>query len=232
MSLSVFIITALIILIMFGAGQRILDKMRMNDRWALVVLSAIIIGIIVPPISIGANFSFSIGGFVIPVAVCICLMIKAGWSKDLLRAVIGSILTAGLIVVVQVLMPASTPQDIVVDNTYIYGVVAGLVAYILGRSRRNAFICSVLGLTLASVGVFVYNLIMGVVTPLNLGVAGAFDSIIIATLISVGLAELIGETSEMIVKKENKVYNFEAGEFKNFENLEIEEVEGDKNEKN
>ena len=232
MSLSVFIITALIILIMFGAGQRILDKMRMNDRWALVVLSAIIIGIIVPPISIGANFSFSIGGFVIPVAVCVYLMIKAGWSKDLLRAVIGSILTAGLIVVVQVLMPASTPQDIVVDNTYIYGVVAGLVAYILGRSRRNAFICSVLGLTLASVGVFVYNIIMGVVTPLNLGVAGAFDSIIIATLISVGLAELIGETAEMMVKKENKVYNFEAGEFKNFENLEIEEVEGDKNEKN
>lgn len=232
MSLSVFVITALIILIMFGAGQRLLDKMRMTDRWALVVLAAIIIGIIIPPISIGSNFSFSIGGFLIPIGICVYLMVKAGWSKDLLRAIVGTILTSILIVLVQILMPSATPQDIVVDNTYIYGVIAGLVAYLLGRSRRNAFICSVLGLTLASVGVFVYNLVMGVVTPLNLGVGGAFDSIIIATLIAVGLAELVGESVEMIAKKENKMYSFEAGEFKNFDRVEIEEIEGDKNEDN
>lgn len=228
MSLSVFIITALIILIMFGAGQRILDRMRLSDRWALIILAAIIIGIILPPIKITENFSFSIGGFLIPVGVCVYLMIKAGWSKDLLRAIIGTNLTAVLIILLQILMPATTPQDIVVDNTYLYGIIAGIVAYVLGRSRRNAFICSVLGLTLAGVGVFVYNLIMGAQTGLHLGVGGAFDSIVISTLIAVGLAELIGKTAELVVGKEDKVYNFEAGEFEHFykNEPEIEEIEG------
>lgn len=235
MSLSVFIVTALIILIMFGAGQRILDRMRLSDRWALIILSAIVIGIIIPPIKLSQHFSFSIGGFLIPVGVCVYLMIKAGWSKDLLRAVIGTILTAVLIAILQVLMPAKTPQDILVDNTYLYGVIAGIVAYVLGRSRRNAFICSVLGLTLSSVGVFVYNLVMGVNSGLHLGVGGSFDTIVVSSLIAVGLAELIGKTAELAFGKEDKVYNFEAGEFESFNSVkpEIEEIEGDaKDEKN
>lgn len=229
MSLSVSIITALIILIMFGAGQRILDRMRLSDRWALAVLAAIVVGVIIPPIKLSNNFSFSIGGFLIPVGICVYLMIKAGWNKNLARAIIGSIITAALIVLVQVLMPSRTPQDIIVDNTYIYGLIAGVVAYLLGRSRRNAFICSVLGLTLSSIGVYVYNMIVGVQTSLHLGVGGAFDTIVISTLISVGLAELIGKTIELVQGKADKVYNYEAGEFETFNQNEplIEEIENE-----
>ena len=237
MSLSVFIITAIIILIMFGAGQRILDRMRLTDRWALVILSSIVIGIIIPPIKLTSNFSFSIGGFLIPLGLSIYLMIKAGWSKDLLRAVLGSLLTAALIILLQAIMPAQTPEDIVIDNTFLYGIIAGVVAYALGRSRRNAFICSVVGLTLSSIGVFVYNMIMGVQTGLHLGVGGAFDTIVISTLIAVGLAELIGKTAEMMTKSENKIYNFEAGEFEELDERKfnngilIEEIEDVQNEK-
>lgn len=233
MSISVFIITAIIILIMFGAGQRVLDRMRLSDRWALIILASIVVGIIIPPIKITSNFSFSIGGFLIPLWVAVYLMIKVGWSKDLLRAIVGSILTSVLIVLLQILMPANTPQDIIVDNTFIYGIIAGIVAYALGRSRRNAFICSVVGLTLSSVIVFIYNMIMGVPSELHLGVGGAFDTIVISTLIAVGLAELIGKTAEMMTKSENKVYNFEAGRFEEIERepfnngVIIEEIEGE-----
>lgn len=213
MQVSVWIVTALIILVMFGAGQRILDKLRLSDRWALLILVAILIGIIIPPIKIGNIFSFSIGGFLIPFGLSIYMLVKAGWSMDLVRAFTGSILTACAIVLLEILLPSETPEQIIVDNTYLYGLVAGLVAYILGRSRRNAFVCSVFGITLSSIAVFVYNLIQGVSVPLALGVGGAFDTIILSILISVGLAELIGETREAISKKEEKAYNFEAGRF-------------------
>ena len=213
MQISIWIVTALILLIMFGAGQRILDRLRLSDKWALIILTAIVIGLIIPPIRIGSMFSFSIGGFLIPFGLCVYLLVRAGWSMDIVRAFTGTILTASVILLLEIFLPSDTPEQIVVDNTYLYGVVAGLVAYLLGRSRRNAFVCSVFGITLASVAVFVYNMMQGVDVPLALGVGGAFDSIILAILISVGLAELVGKTAEIVVGKTQKTYNFEASRF-------------------
>lgn len=227
MQFSVWIITTLIILIMFGAGQRILDRLRLTDKWALIILTAIAIGLIIPPIKIGKMFSFSVGGFLIPFGLCVYLLVKAGWSKDLLRAFIGTIITAMAIILLEILLPSKTPEDIIVDNTFLYGIVAGVIAYLLGRSRRNAFVCSVLGITLSSILIVVYNRIMGAPTPLNLGGGGAFDTIILSVLISVGLAELIGKTTEIVVGKKEKEYNYEAGEF-----VELEEIYPTHEEKN
>jgi hypothetical protein len=208
---------------MFGAGQKLLDKMRLSDRWAIAILFGIIIGLIIPPIKITNSISFSIGGFLIPVGVCVYLLIKVGLSSDLARAVVGSIITAVVITLLQILLPAETPQDIIVDNHYIYGVVAGLTAYILGRSRRNAFISSVFGITLSSVFVMIYNLFMGLPAVLHLGVGGISTTLILSALIAVGLAELVGKTIEIVNPDEKKVYNFEAGKFEHFN--EIEEIE-------
>lgn len=242
MQLSIWIVTALIILVMFGAGQKFLDKMRLSDRWALIILVSIVIGLIIPPIHITKNFSFSIGGFLIPFGLCIYLLIRAGWSTDLLRALVGTVLTASAILLLEIFLPSETPESIVIDNTYLYGVVAGLIAYALGRSRRNAFVCSVFGITLASVAVYIYNISVGATDAvLALGASTAFDTIILSILISVGLTELIGKTAEIAVGKQEKAYNYETGSFVNTDNLshqdnELEEIEdvntGDKNHEN
>ncbi len=218
MPFSLIVISILIIALICGAGQKILDKMRMSDRWALILLLAIAIGILLPPIRIGALFTFSIGGFLIPLGICVYMLIKTGWSMDLLRATIGSIATAGFILLIQYLLPSDTPEDVVIDNTWLYGIIAGLVSYILGRSRRNAFVCSVLGIFLASTITFVINLANGVPSTLKLGLGGAFDTIVLSILISVGLCEAIGTTAEMVVGKSmKKAFDFESGEFVDIE---------------
>ena len=60
MSASLIILSIIILLVMFGVGQRILDSLRLSDKEALVILIAICIGIIIPPIWIGEYFCFSI----------------------------------------------------------------------------------------------------------------------------------------------------------------------------
>jgi len=211
MSLSLGILSAIIILLMFGAGQRILDQMRLNDKQAILVLLAMIVGILIPPIYIGKYFCFSIGGFLIPLIIVIYMLVSCGWSRDLLRAFIGTILVAGIIYGLEWLMPADTPEDIIVDPMFIYGAVAGIVAYILGRSRRNAFVCSVLGITLAMLVQFIVNMCLKTPTVLGLGVGGAFGTIIIATIISVGLCEFMGRAFETAKKDEGKKeFNFET----------------------
>lgn len=211
MSLSLGILSGLIILLMFGMGQRILDQMRLNDKQAILILLSIIIGIIIPPIHIGKYFCFSIGGFLIPFIICVYMLISAGWSRDLLRATIGTVLVAGIIYALEWIMPANTPEDIVIDPMFVYGTVAGIVAYLLGRSRRNAFVCSIFGISLAMTIQFVVNMCVKTPTVLGLGVGGAFGTMIVATILSVGLCEFMGRAFETAKKdEEKKVFNFET----------------------
>ncbi len=211
MSVSLWILSILIILLMFGAGQRILDQMRLNDKQAILVLVSIVIGILIPPIYIGRYFCFSIGGFLIPFIICLYMLISAGWSRDLLRAFIGVLVVGGLIYLIQWLLPTKTETQEVVPPTLVYGIIAGVTAYVLGRSRRNAFICSVLGITLALLIDFIVSICMGAPVVLGLGTGGAFGTIIISTIISVGLCEFLGRAFETADKDdEEKVFNFES----------------------
>ena len=211
MSTSLWVLSALIILIMFGAGQRILDQMRLNDKQAIIVLLAIVIGILIPPIYVTKYFCFSIGGFLIPFIICLYMLFSAGKSRDLVRAIVGTLLVAGIIYGLEWLMPSTSAEDIVIEPMYVYGVVAGIVAYALGRSRRNAFICSVFGISLAMIIQYIVNMALGAPTVLGLGVGGAFGTIIISTTISVALCEFLGRAFETAQKDEGKkVFNYET----------------------
>lgn len=210
MSVSLIIISILILLIMFGVGQRILDSLRLSDKAALLILILICIGLFIPPIWIGEYFCFSIGGFLIPLALSIYLLISCGWSRDLLRAFIGTILVAGIIYGLEWLLPAD-PEEMLIDNMYIYGIVAGLIAYILGRSRRNAFISCLFGLTLAQLIQWIVNFAMNTPTILGLGVGGAFGTYIVSIIIAVAVSEFLGRCFESAsLDKEEKVYNFKT----------------------
>ena len=225
MNVSLTILTIFILLVMFGAGQRVLDNLRLTDRQALWIMLAIVVGILIPPIYIGEYFAFSIGGFLIPFALCVYLLVKVGWSRDLLRATIGIVLVAGAVIGIEWLIPAE-PETMTIDPNFIFGLVAGLLAYIMGRSRRNAFISAVLRLTIAEVIQFFINQAKGTPTVLGLGVGGAFDAIIISALLAVALAEFIGRAYEKVKPgKEHKAYNFETGTYDSEKNGKLKKEE-------
>ena len=81
----------------------------------------------------------------------------------------------------------------------------------LGRSRRNAFISAVLGISLAMIVQHFINLGMGVSTVLGLGVGGAFGTLIVSIIISVALAEFFGRMCETAKKDElKKEFNYDT----------------------
>lgn len=213
MSVSLIIISIIILLVMFGVGQRILDSLRLSDKQALLILVLICIGLVIPPIWIGKYFCFSIGGFLIPLALSIYLLISCGFSRDLLRAVIGTVIVAGIIYGLEWLLPAS-PEGMIIDNMYIYGVVAGVVAYALGRSRRNAFISCLFGITLAQMIQWLVNFGLNTPSILGLGVGGAFGTYVVSIIISVAVSEFLGRCFESAsLEKEKKEFNFKTHTF-------------------
>ena len=224
MSVSLWLIWIIILLIMFGVGQRILDDLRLSDKWALVILISICIGIVIPPIWIGKYFCFSIGGFLIPLALSIYLLVSCG-KRDLLRALFGMILVAGIIYGLEWILPAD-PEEVLVDNMYVYGVVAGIVAYALGRSRRNAFVSCLFGITLAQLVQWIINMCSGEKSILGLGVGGAFSTYIVAIIISVALSEFLGRAFESAYgDKERKVYNYKTHTYDSDKNGKFEKVQ-------
>lgn len=203
MSIGLVLLSVVSILVLFGVAQRVLDRMQLTDRAALLIVAAIFFGGLVPNIEIG-RVSVNVGGALVPLGVCVYLLIKTDTAREFWRAVAGSVITAGLIFALGRVLP-DEPEKIAVDPNYIYGVAGGVVAYMLGRSRRAAFISGVMGTLLADITVGVINWTKGIDQTLMLGGAGALDVVVLSGLIAVLLAELVGEVIERVVRRDGHV---------------------------
>jgi len=197
MSIGMVLLTVAAIFVFFGVAQRVLDRMYLSDRAALLLIALMFFGTLLPNLNFG-NVQISIGGGLIPLGICIFLLVRAGTNKERIRAIFGSLLTAGIVYTVSTFFLPDEPEQLPFDPMYLNGVIAGLVAYAFGRSRRGAFICGVLGVMLADIAVAVVNRMNGIQQTLVIGGAGAFDAMVISGLLAVVLAELVGEILERI----------------------------------
>lgn len=194
MSIGMILLTVFALLILFGVGERVLDRMHLTDRQALFMVAAVFVGGWLPDIEIG-RVSVNIGGALVPLGLCVYLLVRAGTGKERVRALVAAVLTGAAVYLIGRLMPAD-PIQTIVDPNYVYGLAAGVIAYLLGRSRRAAFFAGVVGVLLADIAVAALNWSRGIDQTLHLGSAGALDAVVISGLLAVLLAEFIGEAIE------------------------------------
>lgn len=213
MTIGMILLILTAILILLGAGQRVLDRLRLNDKLALLFI-ALIIGLgFVPDIRLTETFAFNLGGAVVPLALCIYLFIQADSAWERWRSILASLVTGAAIFALGRLIP-DEPEAITVDPMILYGLAAGVIAYLFGRSRRCAFIAGVVGMMLADTANALYVWSKGVPQDLVLGGAGAADGIVISGLLAVLLAELLGEFIERMSRGTKRpTRQFRNGEF-------------------
>lgn len=202
MSLGMTLLTVVGVLILFGVLERVLDRMYLTDRGALLLVALMLAGTLLPNLNLG-RVSLSIGGAVIPLGVCLWLLIRADTWPERVRAIIGAGLTALAVWALSRFLPAEAEQ-LPVDPNLLYGVSGGIMACVLGRSRRAAFICGVAGVLLADTVTALINWSRGIDQTLVLGGAGVFDTAVISGVMAVLLTELVGEIMERIVRREKR----------------------------
>ena len=61
MSIGMVLLTVVAVLVFFGVAQRVLDKLYLSDRAALILIALMFFGTLIPNVTIG-NVSISIGG--------------------------------------------------------------------------------------------------------------------------------------------------------------------------
>lgn len=196
LGLTLLVIVA--VLIYAGVAQRVLDRMRLTDREALLFLAAMALGNFLPEIPITANVKVNLGGAVVPAILVGYLFVKAGTTKEKVRSVIATLVTTAVVYGVSKLVPATPLFPLPIDPMYLFAILAAAAGYIAGRSRRSAFIAGVGSMILVDIVSRVEVALTGGKGSVTIGGAGLFDSVVIVGILAVALAEVFGETLERI----------------------------------
>lgn len=214
MSTGLILLIIVGILVGFGVAQRVLDRLCLTDRQALFFVFVLLVGGLLPDIPLFGNFHINIGGALVPIGISVYLLIRAGTGKEVVRALAASVLTAVAIYLLGIYLP-DEPETAFMDFNYLYGLAAGIIAYLFGRSRRASFVAGILGAVLADIASAITVWSQGISQPLYLGGAGAMDIIVISGLTAVLLAEFVGELIERIVRgrQTDQSREFVDGEF-------------------
>jgi hypothetical protein len=106
------------------------------------------------------------------------------------------LVTAVITYIVLKIIPLEPTHALLVDPLYLVALIAGAVGYLAGRSRRTAFISGVGAIVLNDIFTRIELFARGARSSLTIGGAGIFDATLIAGLIALGLAELVGEIRE------------------------------------
>lgn len=193
------IVTAVIIYI--GAAQRVLDRLYLSDNMALLIITSIVIGSFIEiPISREPFININLGGALIPTILAVYVLSKADTTREFIRTIVASFITGAIIFGVSYFFRYYGEGRDIIDPLYIFSLVGGITAYLLGRSRRGAFVAAVFGFLLYNFTTLWQVLVGNLTTQIRFGGAGAFDTIVISGLLAVLLAELIGESRERITK--------------------------------
>lgn len=202
--IGIIVLIVVSILIYLGAAHRVLDRLRLTDKAALAVLAALIVGSLIDiPFAVGnITYVINVGGALVPIALAVYLISRADSSIEKVRPLVAALITAvvvfaiGSFVMTGIREPAG--RFAFVDIIYIYPLVAAVIAYAVGRSRRGAWIAATLGVLTADVLHGAQLATRGLSGLVHFGGAGVFDVVVVAGVLAVLLAEVVGEIRERI----------------------------------
>ncbi len=196
MTLGNTIILVAAILIYFGFGRHLLDRMKLSDRMALVLLAALVLGSFIDlQIADRPLLLLNLGGAVVPLVYSGYLVATAGTRREKIRAVASALATGLVAYSVGTILPDEPSHFWSLEPTYLFAIVGALTAYLLGRSSRAAFVAASSGAVLADLARFSTAYLAGAYRGrIWIGGTGVFDTVVISGLMALLLVELAAET--------------------------------------
>ena len=174
MSLGIILLVLASLVVLFGLAEQVLDRLYLNDKQALLVIGGMVVGSFIDiPLYRGTpGISVNLGGAIIPLGLAIYVLARAGTAKELSRGILGAVLAGLAVYGVSKLYDFDTYIGFI-DPQYLWGILAGGIAYVIGRSRRLAFISGVLGIILADIGHIIETFARGFRPPAGSGAAAS-----------------------------------------------------------
>lgn len=206
-SFGYFLLGTIVVLVYIILLHRVLDRLRLSWKIALILLLFMFGGTFLPEIPLTNGLALNIGGMLIPLGIALYLIITADQRAEKKRA----LLTAAVVALTMWGLNRLLPRDpgylgFDIDPLFMPALVGGAIAYIFGRSRRAAFIGAVLGVLFLDLASWVENLIMGLPQAVvTLGGGGVFGAAVLSSALALLLAEVVGEIRERLKRGGKRV---------------------------
>ena len=198
MTLGVIILIAVELIIYFGLAERMINKLGLTKIQLLIFFTAMIIGSFIDiPISSNPDISINVGGALVPVILAVYILSKADDKIEVIRSLIAVIITGSVIYGLTQIYQFEEGHTFI-DSNYLFPIIAGVTAYLIGHSRRASFVAGTLGFLVYDFIHLIRITLGGVPGHAAIGGAGIFDSIVISGILAVLLSDLLGEVFERI----------------------------------
>ncbi len=205
LSTGIIVLFIVGVLILIGVAQNALDHLYLTDNWALFIVVLIIAGSYFDiPLSQQPPVSANVGGVIIPVLLSLYVWSRADSGVEKFRTFIAIIFTTVVIYFVSFYFRNYGEGRDIIDPFIMFITAGGITAYIIGKTRRGAFVAGILGYF----GYEMINLLQltrgEYLTEVRIGRGGALDTIILSGIVAILLAEIIGEGREAIFHRNKR----------------------------
>ncbi len=201
-SLPMIVVVVVSALIFFGFLERVLERMRLTRIESIIILWSMLVASFLPNIPIYRGLQINIGGALIPLGIVVYLLWRADSHLERVRGLATILVVTVAVYTIDKFLPLE-PGFLAfdIDPLYLPAFIAAAFAYITGRSRRSSFIGAVGGVVMLDILAWSENLIFypGVI-PIYLGGAGVLGSAVLAGVLAVFIAEIVGEIRERLVR--------------------------------
>lgn len=195
LSISIYLLLGVSLLIYLGLLHRVLDRLYLSSRGALLVIIAMIVGSYLPDITIVGRMSINVAGMVIPLSLVIYILYRSQSRIEQGRTLLVAGLVAFSFHFTNIYLPVEPGAlGIDLDPLFLPAPIAAISAYLLGRSRRAAFCGAILGVFLVE--------LTWVGRGSTLGGGGLFDVMVISGILAVLITEAFGELMERLNRRQ------------------------------
>ena len=190
MAIGLVVLGVLALFIFFGVTNKLFERAGIANWVAFLVALVLGLSVLVPDVRFGNNFSMSVSGFVVPLAITALLLIIAASSRRLLLSVYSIAIVAAAVTVIRLTVRPST-DVLAISGGIVTGIVAGILAYCVGRSYLATVAGAMGGILLGdALANGLYNAYSGQ-TAVRLGGMGIFDAIVIGSVFALIFAAAV-----------------------------------------
>lgn len=192
--LGMILLAVLAVMIFFGITAGYFEKMGVANWVAFLIVLAFAVAAVFPPLVTGGGVSLSYAGFFLPLLLGVVCMFALGANSTLVRAVIGTMAIAGIVIASRVaLVPSDYRSSI--PSVLIVGFVSGFASFLICRTRLAVLAATLVGIVLGDfITAMIFRFAVNGTGLFALGQNGIFDCAVLASLVggfTVAVAELI-----------------------------------------
>lgn len=188
---GMILLAVLAALVFFGVTDRYFGNMGVANWVAFLIVLAFAVAAMFPPLVTDGGVSFSYAGFFLPLLLGVVAMFALGASSALLRALVGSLAVAGIVLAARVAFVPVESYRAAVPAFLIAGFASGIVSFIIGQSRLASLASLLCGCILGDfIGALLFRFVTQSAYMLQLGQNGMFDTVVLAFLVSGVTAEV------------------------------------------